>query len=160
MNLTEIGERAFSECYNLTGTLTLPASLTTIGAEAFYNCKNLTGTLVLPASLTQLGERAFMRCAALAGLDLSASRLTGIGAEVFKESLSSVSGISARLAVPTGMSIIAASAFEDTGFMEVDLPATLKEIGRRAFYNCRGLSVVTCRRTGTLPTIRRKLSAE
>ena len=160
VNLTEIGEGAFSECYNLTGTLTLSASLTTIGAGAFYNCKNLTGTLVLPASLTQLGERAFMRCAALAGLDLSASRLAGIGAEVFKESLSSVSGISARLAVPTGMSIIAASAFEDTGFTEVDLPATLKEIGRRAFYNCRGLSVVTCRRTGTLPVLDADYPAE
>lgn len=143
-NLTEIGEGAFSECYNLTGALTLPTSLITIGAEAFYNCKNLTGTLALPGSLRELGERAFMRCAALEGLDLSASRLTVIGAEVFKESLSSVSG---KLTVPQGVALIAASAFEDTGFTEVDLPATLAEIGRRALYNCRKLSAVTCRRT-------------
>lgn len=160
MNLTEIGEGAFSECYNLSGTLTLPPSLTTIGAEAFYNCKNLTGTLILPASLMLLGKRAFMRCAALEGLDLSASRLTGIDEEVFKESLSSVSGISARLTVPKGMILIAASAFEDTGFTEVDLPATLKEIGRRSFYNCRNLSIVTCRRTGTLPVLDADYPAE
>ena len=144
MNLTEIGEGAFSECYNLAGALTLPTSLITIGAEAFYNCKNLTGTLALPGSLRELGERAFMRCAALEGLDLSASRLTVIGAEVFKESLSSVSG---KLTVPQGVALIAVSAFEDTGFTEVDLPATLAEIGRRALYNCRKLSTVTCRRT-------------
>ena len=149
-NLTEIGEGAFSECYNLAGTLTLPTSLTTIGAEAFYNCKNLTGTLKLPASLSELGERAFMRCAALQGLDLSACRLTAIGVEVFKESLSSVSGTSGnsgKLTVPSGVMLVETSAFEDTGFTETDLPATLSEIGRRAFYNCRNLSVVTCRRT-------------
>lgn len=149
-NLTEIGEGAFSECYNLAGTLTLPTSLTTIGAEAFYNCKNLTGTLKLPASLSELGERAFMRCAALQGLDLSACRLTAIGVEVFKESLSSVSGTSGnsgKLTVPSGVMLVETSAFEDTGFTETDLPATLSEIGRRAFYNCRNLSVVTCHRT-------------
>ena len=76
VNLSQIGEGAFSECYNLAGTLDLPESLTTIGAEAFYNCKNLTGMLVLPVSLRELGDRAFMRCAALGGLDLSNCRLT------------------------------------------------------------------------------------
>ena len=158
VNLTEIGEAAFSECYNLTGTLVLPTLLTTVGTEAFYNCKNLTGTLVLPASLTQLGERAFMRCAALEGLDLSASRLTVIGAEVFKESLSSASA--GKLIIPSGVTAVAASAFEDTGFPEADLPQTLAEIGRRAFYNCRNLSVVISRRTGTVPALDASYPAE
>lgn len=153
VNLSEIGEGAFNDCYNLEGTLDLPASLTTIGAEAFYNCKNLTGTLVLPASLRQLGERAFMRCAALKGLDLSKCRLTMIGAEAFKESLSSVNEGSRKLMVPSGVALIAISTFEDTGFTEIDLPATLAEIGRRAFYNCRKLSTVTCRRAGLVPAL-------
>ena len=160
VNLAEIGEGAFNECYNLTGTLTLPTSLTTIGAEAFYNCKNLTGTLVLPASLRQLGERAFMRCVALGGLDLSNCHLTTIGAEVFKESLSALSSTSGKLTVPHGVNLIAASAFEDTGFTEVDLPATLALIERRAFYNCRNLATVTCRRTGTLPILDADYPAE
>ena len=104
-----------------------------------------------------------MRCAALQGLDLSACRLTAIGVEVFKESLSSVSGISdnsGKLTVPSGVTLVAASAFEDTGFTEVDLPATLAEIGRRAFYNCRNLSVVTCRRTGKVPVLDADYPAE
>lgn len=158
VNLTEIGEGAFSECYNLTGTLVLPTLLTTVGAEAFYNCKNLTGTLALPASLMQLGERAFMRCAALEGLDLAASRLTTIGAEVFKESLSSASV--GKVVIPPGVTVVAVSAFEDTGFTEADLPQTLAEIGRRAFYNCRNLSVVSCRRTGTVPALDASYPAE
>ena len=135
----------------------MPTSLATIGGEGFYNCKNLTGTLVLPASLSQLGERAFMRCTALTELDLSNCRLTMIGAEVFKESLSTTSG---KLTVPSGVNLIAASAFEDTGFTEVDLPATLALIERRAFYNCRNLLTVTCRRTGTLPVLDADYPAE
>lgn len=158
VNLTEIGEGAFSECYNLSGALSLPTLVTTIGAEAFYNCKNLTGTLVLPASLTGLGERAFMRCAALEGLDLSVSRLTVIGTEVFKESLSSASV--GKVVIPSGVTSVAASAFEDTGFTGIDLPATLDEIGRRAFYNCRNLSEVTCRRTVSVPVLDASYPAE
>ncbi|UBD75394.1 leucine-rich repeat protein [Parabacteroides goldsteinii] len=160
VNLSQIGEGAFSECYNLAGTLDLPESLTTIGAEAFYNCKNLTGMLVLPVSLRELGDRAFMRCAALGGLDLSNCRLTEIGVEVFKESLSSLSTSVDKLEVPSGVTFIAASAFEDTGFREVDLPATLAMIGRRAFYNCRKLSIVTSRRTGVVPVLDAEYPAE
>lgn len=161
VNLSQIGEGAFSECYNLAGTLDLPESLTTIGVEAFYNCKNLTGMLVLPVSLRELGDRAFMRCAALGGgLDLSNCRLTEIGVEVFKESLSSLSTSVDKLEVPSGVTFIAASAFEDTGFREVDLPATLAMIGRRAFYNCRKLSIVTSRRTGVVPVLDAEYPAE
>lgn len=158
LNQTEIGEGAFSECYNLSGTLELPTLLTTIGADAFYNCKYLSGTLKLPASLVQLGERAFMRCRALEGLDLSLSRLSVIGAEAFKEGFTAPSGD--KLVIPSGVTTIAAGAFEDTGFAEVDLPATLTEIGRRAFYNCRGLSVVICRPTGSLPGLDTDYPAE
>lgn len=158
VNLTEIGEGAFSECYNLSGTLVLPTLLTTIGAEAFYNCKYLSGTLKLPTSLVQLGERAFMKCRALEGLDLSASRLSVIGAEAFKESFTTPSAN--KLAIPSGVTSIAAGAFEDTGFTEADLPATLTEIGRRAFYNCRNLSAVICRSTGSLPVLDTDYPAE
>lgn len=158
VNLTEIGEGAFSECYNLSGTLELPTLLATIGTEAFYNCKHLSGTLKLPASLSQLGGRAFMKCRALEVLDLSVSRLSVIGVETFKESFTAPS--ENKLAIPSGVTSIAAGAFEDTGFAEVDLPATLTEIGRRAFYNCRNLSTVICRPTGSLPVLDTDYPAE
>ncbi len=162
--LRTIGKDAFRACNTLT-KLTLPVNLSQIGegafsAEAFYNCKNLTGMLVLPVSLRELGDRAFMRCAALGGLDLSNCRLTEIGVEVFKESLSSLSTSVDKLEVPSGVTFIAASAFEDTGFREVDLPATLAMIGRRAFYNCRKLSIVTSRRTGVVPVLDAEYPAE
>lgn len=152
--LSKIGNGTFKECYSLEGRLTLPVALSAIGSEAFYNCNNLKGTLSLPAALTSMGARAFMKCASLEVLDMGASRLSVIEEETFKECRSLfASSVSRSLLIPSGVVRIARSAFEKTLMTEVDLPATLSEMGRRAFYNCSDLLVVTCRRTGTPPTL-------
>ena len=39
--VTSIGNYAFSNCYGLTGSLSIPNSVTTIGSTAFYNCYGL-----------------------------------------------------------------------------------------------------------------------
>ena len=57
--ITRIGERAFNECYYISGTLRLPDSVTEIGQYAFCNCKALSGTLTLPANLQSIGSYAF-----------------------------------------------------------------------------------------------------
>lgn len=152
--LSKIGNGTFKECYSLEGSLTLPVTLSAIGSEAFYNCNNLAGTLSLPAALTSLGARAFMKCASLEVLDMGTSRLSVIEEETFKECRSLFAGsVSRSLFIPSGVVRIARSAFEKTLMTEVDLPATLSEMGRRAFYNCSDLVVVTCRRTGTPPAL-------
>lgn len=40
-------------------SLVLPITLKSIGAQAFAECPNLTGTVSIPASVTEIGERAF-----------------------------------------------------------------------------------------------------
>ncbi len=144
VNLVEIGDGAFRECYNLSGQLVLPSALKTLGAEAFYNNKNLKGVLTLPSTLTALGDRAFMKCALLTELKMQEAKLLkAVGAEAFKESLASpVSDY--VLVLPQGMTTVGRSAFEDIGAEAVDLPSTLTGIESRAFYNCRNLSEVTC----------------
>ncbi|HHT15964.1 MAG TPA: leucine-rich repeat protein [Clostridiales bacterium] len=57
--ITRIGERAFNECYYISGALRLPDSVLTIGGNAFSNCKSLSGTLTLPANLQSIGSYAF-----------------------------------------------------------------------------------------------------
>lgn len=57
--ITRIGERAFNECYYISGTLRLPDSVETIGSNAFCNCKALSGTLTLPANLKSIDSYAF-----------------------------------------------------------------------------------------------------
>ena len=56
--VTSIGERAFSHCSRLIGTLTIPDSVTSIGEYAFERCKALT-SVTIPNSVTSIGEEAF-----------------------------------------------------------------------------------------------------
>lgn len=57
--LTTIGQRAFSGCTRLTGTLVLPASVTAIEYGAFIGCDNLRRVLVTGSKITTLGENLF-----------------------------------------------------------------------------------------------------
>jgi hypothetical protein len=57
--LKVIGERCFSGCIRLSGTLTLPESVTTINYGAFMGCSNLHRVIVTGSNLTALGESIF-----------------------------------------------------------------------------------------------------
>lgn len=53
--LTGIGERAFRNCVNLTGSIVIPEGVTRIGPSAFLWCNSLAGTLSLPSTLEYIG---------------------------------------------------------------------------------------------------------
>ena len=54
-SLTGIGELAFRNCVNLTGSIIIPEGVTRIGPSAFMWCNSLTGTLSLPTTLEYIG---------------------------------------------------------------------------------------------------------
>lgn len=60
--VTSIGDKAFDECSNFTGSLVIPESVTSIGERAFDACKGFNGKLVIPDSVTSIGEYAFDDC--------------------------------------------------------------------------------------------------
>lgn len=86
-NLERIGSYAFRGCSNLTGTVTLPASLSRIGDSAFQNCDGIDGisvdsivtvippyfcydcdylsTVILGENIREINEFAFARCPSL-----------------------------------------------------------------------------------------------
>ena len=55
----EIGERAFENCFGLTGSLTIGNNVLKIDDYAFENCFGLSGTLIIGESVDQIGYRAF-----------------------------------------------------------------------------------------------------
>ena len=69
--VTEIGDRAFSECWELTN-ITIPDSVTSIGGSAFYSCHSLTN-ITIPDSVTSIGEGAFEECSVLESLRFGGS---------------------------------------------------------------------------------------
>lgn len=135
-NVRSIGERAFLECRNLNGDLTLPDSVQTIVAGAFQGCEKLSGDLTIPDSVVEIGEGAFRDCKNLNGTLTLGRNLRTIGKEAF-----SGCAFTGSLTIPEGVTEIADSAFgagiplKKYGMFTgtLTLPSTLKTIGASAF---------------------------
>ena len=61
--VSEIGERAFCNCKNLT-SIEIPDGVTIIGPVSFYGCKKLT-SITIPSSVISIQSIAFASCTSL-----------------------------------------------------------------------------------------------
>lgn len=133
-NVRSIGERAFLECRNLNGDLTLPDSVQTIGTGAFQGCEKLSGDLTIPDSVQTIGDSAFEFCTGLNGTLTLGKNLRTIGKKAF-----SGCAFTGSLTIPEGITEIAigtfSSLYQSSGMFtgKLTLPSTLKTIGASAF---------------------------
>ena len=112
-NLTRIGDCAFYDCKELTGTLTLPKKLTSIGVSAFEGCKGITGELVIPDGVTEISSDAFLNTVSLTGAVL-----------------------------PKGLTTVAPRTFGWSAITYVKIPASVTKIEDRAFMGASLLGTV------------------
>ena len=157
---TSIGNYAFSY-KDLSGTVTIPASVTTIGVKAFYDCGypsygfkypifesgsqlktigleafhgSTIQNITLPASLTSIGNEAFRSCVFFKSVIFeSGSHLETIGDRAFYLSMNYIS---------VGWTALS-----------ITLPSSLKTIGDDAFRRCTRLTSVTIDSGSQLETI-------
>lgn len=119
-----IGSEAFFGA-NL-ATVDIPASVKSIGYEAFAYCENLT-TVTGCAGLEEVGSDAFYDTAFYNGIE---NDIVKVGPVVigYKGTLPE------ELTIPEGVTKIGDDAFKNNASVKtLNLPSTLKEIGRRAF---------------------------
>ncbi|MBM7023463.1 leucine-rich repeat domain-containing protein, partial [Treponema sp. Marseille-Q4523] len=181
--LTTIGKSAFYGCTGLT-SLALPASLEKLGNSAFENCTEITGTVVLPANLKIINSYAFENCNKVDAFDFTqCTQLTSIGYKAFAECTKIT-----EVNLPASLETIDASAFADCANLttltvdaasthlrsknniiydynetkllcrapnvaSVTFPATLTEIAEGVFTNCTGLTQVDFSQCTGLTTI-------
>lgn len=119
-NLTGIGQAAFEECTNLTGSIIIPEGVTRIGPSAFSGCSSLTGSLSLPTTLEYIG---------------GGNAVSSLGA--FRDC-----NFTCELILPSNLKYIGEQAFyNNTGlYGGLSLPDNLNEIGANAFAECKNLS--------------------
>ena len=141
-NITGIGQAAFEECTNLTGSIIIPEGATRIGPSAFNGCRSLTGSLslpttleyigggnassslgafrdcnftcelILPSNLKYIGEQAFYNNTGLYGNLILPDGLEYIGTLAFSE----CKNLTGDIKIPQGITIIPVGAFSNTGF--------------------------------------------
>ena len=144
-SVTSIGERAFQDCYKLTG-IEIPNSVTIIGDYAFFGCSSLTN-IVIPNSVTSIGDDAFRYCSSLSSIEIGNS-VTSIGDWAFSHCSSLTS-----IVVDAGNTkydsrndcnaiIETASNTLIAGCQNTIIPNSVTSIGDDAFFGCSNLTSI------------------
>ena len=132
---TEIGESAFSDCYNIT-TVTIPNTVTTIGSHTFDACTSLT-KVKIPDSVTTIGGSAFSGCESLTKVKMPDS-VTTIGSSAFSGCTNLTS-----ITISNNITSISAAVFNGcTSLISVTIPNNVTSIGNSALRNCSSLTSV------------------
>lgn len=135
--VSEIGERAFTGCSDLTEVI-LPNSIEVIGAYAFSGCTSLLHAN-LPINLTKINSSAFAYCSVLTGQLSIPDKVSSIGSFAFA-GCSSITGLSLSSALTT----IGSSAFKGCVNMRgtITISPKMSSIGAGAFAECIRLSAI------------------
>ena len=142
--LKAVGTDAFAGCTGLT-EVTIPDSVTAIGDSAFSDCTGLT-EMVIPHSVKAIGVGVFKKCNRLTKITVdpgNANYMSQNGLLLTRDGRTLVQGVNGVVEIPSGVTVIGESAFEDYGGLtQVTLPAGVEVIGPNAFYGCDGLTDV------------------
>lgn len=133
-----IEEYAFSGCSGFNGSLNLGNSVITIGERAFSNCSGFNGTLTIPNSVTTIGQSAFSMCSGFTGELTIPNSVISIGRTAFYN----CTGFTGSLTIGNSVKTIEQSAFNGcTGFNgSLNLGNSVTSIEQNAFYNCKGFT--------------------
>ena len=134
-SVISISEYAFYGCSGLTSVI-IPNSVISIGSSAFYNCSGLT-SITIGNSVTTIGDNAFQRCTGLSSVTIPNS-VTNIGNDTFENcrNLTSVT-------IPNSVTSIGSAAFGHTGLKSITIPNSITTINAFAFAYCKNLTTVT-----------------
>ena len=134
---TGIGEGVFADCEKLTipNGWAIPDGWTTVPSR-FLNGTNISGTVTIPASVTSIGEFAFCRTN-ISEVVFSGNTIMSIGKGAFEN----CPELTAVTNLPDSVTILNNYTFNDCKKLQsITLPSNLTTIGIAAFGNCERLS--------------------
>lgn len=140
--VTEIGERAFANCYNIT-SVTIPDTIKKIGFQAFDSCYRLVeinnkSDLTIEIGSTENGELGRYAKAIYTGDYVSNIFVDDSGFIIYKDndgnSLIGYSGNDTEIVLPSNVSEINTGAFFDrSDLSEITIPSQISSIKGYAF---------------------------
>ncbi len=143
--VTGIGNRAFYGCTGLS-EITVPVGVKKIGSEAFFGCSKLK-SIDLPEGLKSIGYFAFGKCTGLTTVTIPStvtSTDTGWDDETDESCIFYGCTNLKTVCFAEGMTVIPEYVLYHTEYVtKVIIPASVKSIGRCAFWYCTGLADIT-----------------
>ncbi len=118
-----IGFEAFSHCWKLQA-IEIPSGVTSIGTAAFCECRELK-EVIIPNSVTALGPRMTIT---IGGYSLSSEGM------VFDQCFALE-----KVKLSQNLTELKAAMFRRTAIKEIEIPASVTEIGPEVFHNCDNL---------------------
>ena len=135
-NITEIADKAFWRCNNLT-QVTIPNTVTTIGESAFHYCENLT-QITIPYNVTRLERSTFGSCTNLSKVNLPDS-IIAIDSMTFSDCTSLT-----EIEIPGSTTSMENTVFSDcTNLKRVIIPDSVTSMGYNIFRNDTNIKIVT-----------------
>ena len=133
--LSCIGASAFCDSPELT-EVKIPSTVTKIKDSAFSRCTGLT-KIELPPQLEEVGYSSFYGCSGLTEITIPSSVKT-IRSGAFEKcyNLESVT-------LSEGIREIGTEAFKSTNLKSLNIPKSVKKLGRDIVYNCEHLPYIT-----------------
>ena len=135
--VTAIGNYAFLECYDLTGSLVIPNSVITIGESAFQYCTGLNGSLTIGDAVQTIGYWAFYECNNMTG-----SLTLGSSVQTIQEYAFEYCNFTGTLTIPESMTNIEYFAFYGCDFTKLNYNATNCWVDYEWLEGCDLLSVL------------------
>jgi hypothetical protein len=147
----EIPTYAFYNPYLLTYkssliSIKLPSTLVSIGYLAFYYSWNLTGQISIPASVKSITDYAFYGCSSISSFSVASSntRYSSLNGVLFSKNQDTLfvfpPSKSGNYTIPNTVKHIGVSAFENCyNLTAITLPTSLNSIGSYAFCYCSGI---------------------
>ena len=150
-SVTSIGDRAFSECYNIKSvTISNNSELTKIGKSAFYKCRGIE-SIVIPSKVVTIDSYSFYQCTNLKTITILSHANDDTDEEGNKNNgnilindyaFYGCEKLTGTLTLPEGLSSIGIGAFQgcrDLGG-SLTFPNSLTTIKERAFMGCEKLT--------------------
>ena len=143
-SITSISEFAFDGCISLE-SIELPKTVESIGYLAFYNCSKLR-SFFLPANVGSVEGALFFGCANLVSVVVDENNAVydsrnNCNAIIQKDNKVLVSSCSTT-SLPDDLEQIGPMAFAGLSVSRVEIPASIKSIGKEAFYQMSNLKTI------------------
>ena len=127
-------------------SVSLGNSVKNIGEQAFYWCLKL-GSIAIPKTVLQIGDNVFGRCDNLASISVEEGNPNydsrgGCNALINTSTNELMRGTISTV-IPNGITAIGEHAFSLLTLNGINIPNSVSQIKRNAFYGVRGITEIT-----------------